>query len=55
MNQTVFRIGSISAHLGGAVPAAQAERPADAKKLGAALVLTIKMVSQTIGLWAALG
>jgi hypothetical protein len=48
-------MGSVDALLGGRVRGAQAGRPKEAKKPGAALVLTIKMVSQTIGLWPPLG
>src|SRR4029078_1017744 len=50
-----FQTGSVDALLGGGAAAMQAERTGKPKKPGAALILTIKIVSQTIGLWRVLG
>jgi hypothetical protein len=55
MESDGFQKGSVDALLGGGVAAAQAGWPEGTKKPGAALVLTIKMMSQTIGLWPTLG
>jgi hypothetical protein len=55
MNQDLSGSDRSLSLLGGAEADLQGERLFDGKKPGAALALTIKMVSPAIGLWPLLG